>query len=284
MSRRKMLFFSGSLGLGHIGRDLEIANALREKNPEIDISWLAEDPASKVLAEAGEYLLPEAKLLISSNAMLNSSARLYKANLVKWVMEMRKGWSANAKLLAKLIKRGHFDLVIGDETYEIIVEMVSDSTFKTFPFIMIYDFIGVDSVTRNPIDQFGTYMVNRLWVKGLRNRFADRSLFIGEIEDVPNRKFGFMLPNRRQIALKYVDFVGYVLTFNPNEYKNKTQVRRLLGYSENPLIVCSIGGTSAGKDLLDLCAKAYPIMKKELPDLQMVLVCGPQLQPDSIQT
>ena len=284
MSRRKILFFSGSLGLGHIGRDLEIANALRKKTPEIDISWLAEDPASKVLAEAGERLLPEAELLTNSNAKLNTSSRLYKANLVKWTMEMRKGWSANAKLLARLIKRENFDLVIGDETYDIIIEMVNDSSFKTFPFVMIYDFIGVDSVTRNPIDKFATYMINRLWSKALRQRLADRSLFIGEIEDVPNRKFGFLLPNRRELALKCVDFVGYVITFDPNEYKNKTQVRRLLGYNENPLIVCSIGGTSAGKDLLDLCAKAYPIMKKELPDLQMVLVCGPQLQPDSIQT
>ena len=132
MSRRKILFFSGSLGLGHIGRDLEIANALRKKTPEIDISSLAGEPASQVLAEAGERLLPEAELLTNSNAKLNTSSRLYKANLVKWTMEMRKGWSANAKLLARLIKRENFDLVIGDETYDIIIEMVNDSSFKTF--------------------------------------------------------------------------------------------------------------------------------------------------------
>lgn len=36
------------------------------------------------------------------------------------------------------------------------------------------------------------------------------------------------------------------------------------------------------KPLLDLCLKAYPIIKKELKDLLMVLVCGPRLSPTNI--
>jgi UDP-N-acetylglucosamine:LPS N-acetylglucosamine transferase len=47
--------------------------------------------------------------------------------------------------------------------------------------------------------------------------------------------------------------------------------------------LCSIGGTAAGKDLLNLCNAAYPIVKKSIPNLQMILVCGPRVPPDSIQ-
>jgi predicted glycosyltransferase len=50
MNGKKILFVSGSLGLGHIGRDLEIAKALRKKTTGIDIFWLAEKPASIVIA------------------------------------------------------------------------------------------------------------------------------------------------------------------------------------------------------------------------------------------
>ncbi len=285
MNGKKILFISGSVGLGHIGRDLEIAKALRKREPDLGISWSAEDPASMVLEQAGEKLIPEAKLMAHGNAKLEDSTQGYNANLVKWTMGMRKGWSRNAKMLGKAIETEHFDLVIGDETYEILVEMVGNPSYKTFPFVMIYDFIGIDSMSRNPYDKVAAFMVNRLWSNAMKagKAFADRSLFIGEAEDVPDRKFGFMLPNRRELAVKQLDFVGYVLSFDPDKYRNKAEVRKVLGYSKEPLVVCSIGGTSAGKSLLDLCAQAYPIMKKQLPDLRMVLVCGPHLSPDSIQ-
>ena len=57
---RKILFISGSIGLGHISRDLSITRKLRKANPEIEISWLASRPASLVINESGEKLLHEA--------------------------------------------------------------------------------------------------------------------------------------------------------------------------------------------------------------------------------
>ena len=280
----KVLFISGSLGLGHIGRDLEIAKALRKGHPEIDLYWLAEDPATIVLKEAGEKLLPEAESLAHGNSELDSSAKDYNANLLKWAMNMRKGWSGNAALVAKVIERERFDLVVGDEAYDIIIEMTKDPSFKKFRFVMMFDFIGGDAITHHPMDLLGTYMFNRIWVKALTAEppIADRSIFLGEIDDVPDRKFGFMLPNRRRLAEKYLDFVGYVLSFDPKGYEEKSKVRQPLGYGGEPLIVCSIGGTAAGGALLDLCAKAYPIVKKEIPEVKMVLVCGPRLLADSI--
>ena len=285
MSGKKLLFISGSLGLGHVGRDIEIAKALRKKKPDLDIWWLAEDPASMILEQAGEKLISEAKLVASSNARLEELVQGYNANLIKATMNSRKDWADRAKLVAKVVEKEGFDLVVGDETYEIVVEAVGNPDYKKFPFVMIYDCIGVDSVTYSPVDMIATYMVNRIWAKGMQAgaAIADRSLFIGEPEDIPDRKFGFMLPNRRELGIKRLDFVGYILTFDPTEYEDKSKVRKLLGYNEDPLIVCSIGGTSAGKDLLDLCTKAYPLIKGELPNLRMILVCGPHLSPNSIQ-
>ena len=78
---KRILFISGSLGLGHVGRDIEIAKALRKLRPEIEISWMAESPASDVLKRNGENLLPEADLLFSSNSVMEKTAKEYKANL-----------------------------------------------------------------------------------------------------------------------------------------------------------------------------------------------------------
>ena len=92
-----------------------------------------------------------------------------------------------------------------------------------------------------------------------------------------------MLPNRRKLAIKSLDFLGYILSFNPEDYRDKDTIRKTLGYGNEPLIVCSIGGTAVGKELLDLCAQAYPLIKEKLPGLQMVLVCGPMLKPELVQ-
>ncbi len=80
MELKTILYISGSPGLGHVGRDLEIAGDLRKARPGIDISWMAESPAFDVLEKAGEKLLPETNLLHKSNPVLEESAKEYKAN------------------------------------------------------------------------------------------------------------------------------------------------------------------------------------------------------------
>jgi UDP-N-acetylglucosamine:LPS N-acetylglucosamine transferase len=276
-----LLFISGSIGLGHIGRDLEIVRELRKLDPQIQISWLAQDPASRILLEQGEKLLSESAQLAKENEELEKSTKGYDANLTKTIMNMRKAWGENVNLVGDLVNREKFDLVIGDETYDLIIDRVENKNFQRYPFIMIYDFIGVDSVTHNPIDIIATYLINRLWAKGLvaDPPLSNRNLFIGEKEDISDRKFGFLLPNRREAAQKSVDFVGYIVKFDPKQYMDKASMRQQLGYGKGKLIVCSIGGTSAGSELMNLCAKAFSIIQKDEPDVQMVLVGGPRYLP-----
>ena len=91
-----------------------------------------------------------------------------------------------------------------------------------------------------------------------------------------------MLPNRREWARKNCQFPGYIVPFSPSEYSDKTLVREKLGYGIEPLIVCSIGGTALGKNVLELCGHACPLIKSKIPDLRMILVCGPRLVPESL--
>ena len=46
------------------------------------------------------------------------------------------------------------------------------------------------------------------------------------------------------------------------------------------MILVTIGGTNVGKPLLDLCVNAFPSIRKEIPDASMVLVGGPNIDPD----
>jgi len=282
---KKLLFISGSLGLGHVGRDIEIVKMLRKSVPDVQVSWLADYPATNVLKQAGEKLLPEAELLTHGNKELDNAAKNHGANLTRWVMNMRKDWSKNAKIVIDVIRRENFDLVIGDETYDLLIELFQDPSLKQFPFIIIFDFLGMDRVTNSPIDALITYLTNRMWSKAitLEPSLCEKVLFVGEIEDIQDKKFGFLLPNRRVLAKKYMDFVGYILSFNPKDYMNQAVIRENLGYGKAPLAICSIGGTSAGKELLELSMKAVPLIRKEIPDFEMMMVLGPEVPVESVR-
>jgi len=68
MKKVNVLYISGSLGLGHITRDIAIARYLRRLLPEVDIEWLAANPATMMLNEAGEKLVTGVPFLHSPQA------------------------------------------------------------------------------------------------------------------------------------------------------------------------------------------------------------------------
>ncbi|MCK4786739.1 MAG: hypothetical protein KAV87_23475 [Desulfobacteraceae bacterium] len=284
MVKKKILYISGSLGLAHIVRDLAIARELRRQIPEVKISWLAARPASLLLKEAGEEILPEADLYADDNIPAENAARGFHLNLMQYVYNAKEEWAKNVSVFKQVTDKEQFDVIIGDETYEISIALRKKYVITEASFVMIYDFVGCDSTTMNPIEKLGVYKWNRIWA---RNKlFSDEknlALFVGELEDIPDKRFGFLLPKRREYAKTYYEFIGYIFPFDAAEYANKARIREKLGYGENPLVVCSIGGTSIGKELLELCGQAYPIIQKSVPDLRMVLVCGPRLSPESLE-
>jgi UDP:flavonoid glycosyltransferase YjiC (YdhE family) len=282
---KKVLFISGSIGLGHVSRDLAIASAMRAKCPGLEISWLAASPADRVIREAGENLLPAAADFIDESAVAEQTMRGASLSLVRYAMNARKSWSRNVEVVARVTSRERFDLVIGDETYEIsLAYRKSRKLKKTCPFVMIFDFVGLDAMSWNPLERLGVHMWNHAWSGGRRppKPAYDLALFIGEIEDIPDRSFGVGLPNRRDWARSRCRFVGHVFPFDPARYADRAALRGRLGYGREQLVICSIGGTAVGRELLDLCGAAFPIARREIPDLRMILVGGPRIKADSL--
>lgn len=283
---RKLLFFSGSVGLGHVTRDLAIADALRQRVPDIEIHWLAAPPATQVIRDAGELLAPEAELCTNASAAMEQVAGAARhVNLIKYVTMVRAGWKANVKVLLQVMERERFDLLIGDETYEISMAFQARPKLKTVPYVMIYDFIGLDAMTRSLKERLVVWVLNRKWSADYRAEkpVHDLTLFVGQIEDVPDKPFGILLPNRREYASRRCHCLGYILPFRPTDYANREEIRSKLGYGDETLIVCSVGGTAVGKDLLEKCAQAYPLVRQKVPDMRMILVAGPRIRVETIR-
>jgi spore coat polysaccharide biosynthesis predicted glycosyltransferase SpsG len=281
---KKILFISGSLGLGHVKRDLAIAKELRKQNPNMQISWLAANPAILVLQDEGERLLPEADNYANDNISAENAAKGSHLNLLKYLSNARGAWATNVKIFEQVSSGEKFDVIIGDETYELVVAQIRKPTLNKVPFVMIYDFLGVDSMSRSPLHILMAYLWNRVWSQDYKlfSTGKNMALFVGELEDIPDRRFGVFLPNRRHHSETYYKFIGYILSFDPTEYLDKKRIRSKLGYGEEPLVICSVGGTSVGKRLLELCGEAYPIIKSKVPNLRMILNCGPRISPESL--
>ena len=245
MTSTRVLYISGSIGLGHARRDLAIARELRHLDPEVEISWLAGDPARHLIAEAGERLLPESGAYGDETAVAEDTAEGFSLNLLgRFALRAPSAWKRAVAIFEEVSAKYPYDLLIGDETYEIDAALGKRPELKKAPFVMIYDFVGLDAMSRNPLERLITYQGNWVWVGGPRGKQPtqqDLTLFIGEPEDVPDRRFGFLLPNRRQYARRYYHFVGYTFPFDPADYSDKKKVRAALGYDEDrPLIVCSV--------------------------------------------
>ena len=285
MPKKKILFISGSVGLGHVVRDIAITNKLRKVNPDLDITWLAAPPASDMIKNAREKLLPEADTYINENFSAEDAARGTCLNLGYFSLKVKKDWQKNAEIVLTATRRETFDLIIGDETYGLSTAYKKNPQLRRPPFVIIYDFIGLDSMTMNPLEKLAVRYWNKIWSMdyGRPTKHFDLGIFVGELEDIPDRGFGFGLPNRREYARTKYQFVGYILPFQPADYQDKAAIRKKLGYGKASLVVCAIGGTAVGKDLIELYGRAYPIIKKEIPDLHMVCVCGPRLSADSIE-
>ncbi len=288
MTEKRILFVSWQGGLGHVTRDLAIVKELRKQNPEVQVSWLAHPLAAKILEPAGEPILPESKFSADYNEAAANAITGFKLNLVKYVKLSSKMFTQNAQLFREITSNHAFDLVVGDESFEVDVALSKQEFKLNCKMIMIEDFMAMASATNNPLEKLGIYQMNRARVKGIQHspEIGVTHCFVGEIEDVPDKKFGLFLPNQREFAKKNYQFLGYIIRFNPQDYDDKKTTRAKLGYGYEPLIICATGGTAAGMEMLTKCGQAYNILKKEISNLHMVCVCGelygrqpPQLPP-----
>lgn len=283
MRGSRVLYVSGSLGLGHVTRDLAIAAELRRRDPSLRLCWLASEPALTVLREAGEEIVPEAADY-ADNTMHVDGGKDFRANIVLYALRARKSWDHNGRLIGRMAEGGPFDLVVADEVYEFHIYLDRQRKAHTFPYVGMYDFVGADPTTRNPIEWLAKEYFARGWVRWdrkLRKR-GSLLLFVGDPEDIPESSFGPGLPGRRAHALEHYAFTGQVLPFDLAPYTEREGVRRRLGYDGRPLIVATVGGSALGHQLLVAAAKALPYVRAKVPGTEMLVVTGPRIDPASI--
>lgn len=285
MSRPRALYASSALGLGHMSKDLAIASEIRSLRPDIELLWLTGQPAAGALADAGETVLPQARAWLGGTTVAESALKDGQLDLLRYVYRSLPAWAHNARLFSQVIEEYEIDIAIGDETWEIFIPLSLRLLHPRIPFVMLMDFVGTDPMTASHADHLKSYILNAVWSLDTRavSRGPYSEIFIGEIEDIPDKPFGWGLPNRREHARSSYHVIGHIVRFNPDDYRDRDALRNRLGYDERPLVICSVGGTSVGRELLELCGQAFLPLQSVLPDVRMLLVCGPRIPTEDVR-
>jgi pimeloyl-ACP methyl ester carboxylesterase/predicted glycosyltransferase len=283
----RAIFVSSPIGLGHAQRDLSIARALRERRPDMEIDWLAQHPVTAVLEAAGERIHPASSQLAGESAHFEARSGDHRLPVFQAWRELDEILLANFMLFHDVVRSEHYDLWIGDEAWELDHFLHENPELKSSPFAFLTDFVGwVPMDEHGDREAFLTADYNAYTIE-LVERFPyvrDAALFIGEHADVLPRAFGPELPYIPDWVERHFDFTGYVAPFDPADYADPERLRRELGLPVGaPLVVAAVGGSAVGLPLLRLIAAAFEELRRDVPDAELLLVCGPRIDPAAIE-
>jgi pimeloyl-ACP methyl ester carboxylesterase len=286
-AERRVLWLSSPIGLGHIQRDIAIAQALRATYPDVTVDFLAADPTRRVVELAGERVHPATDHLMNESAHFEGWARDHELHAFNALWDMDEIQAANFMVFSDVVERERYDLWVGDEGWDLDYFLHENPELKTAPYAFLTDFIGMLPMRDDP----ASTEFRRAWEKNAENidhlrlhpDVRDLSVLVGDEDDVLDREFGPGLPNMRQWAREHFRFSGYTYHFDPRDYADRAALRAALGYREDErVILVSAGGTRVGRGLLHKCARAFSLIASRVPDTRLLLVAGPRLDPGEL--
>ena len=110
-------------------------------------------------------------------------------------------------------------------------------------------------------------------------RLRDRAVFVGNPEDIVPDSFGPELPLIRDWTEQHFDFAGYVTGFDPDCAR---EPRRPRLPRRRAVCIVTVGGSGVGGHLLRRVIEAFPEAKERVPELRMIVVAGPRIDPATL--
>jgi predicted glycosyltransferase len=184
------------------------------------------------------------------------------------------------------VREEDYDLWIGDEAWELDHFLHENPERKRAAYVWMTDFVGwLPMADGGEREAFLTADYNAEMIEQIERypRLRDRSLFVGDLDDVVPYAFGPGLPGIRDWTREHYDFTGYVTGFDPADFADRERLRGELGYgAEEQVCLVTVGGSGVGADLLRRVIDAFPEAKRLVPELRMVVVAGPRIDPRSL--
>jgi pimeloyl-ACP methyl ester carboxylesterase/predicted glycosyltransferase len=280
--RKRALYISSPIGLGHARRDAAIADELRRLHPDLHIDWLAQHPVTKVLESRGESIHPASARLANESGHIESESAEHDLHCFQAIRRMDEILLANFMVFHDLVRDEHYDVWIGDEAWELDYYLHENPEQKSAAYVWLTDFVGwLPMEDGGDREAFVTADYNAEMIEHIARfpRVRDRAVFVGNADDIVPAEFGPDLPRIRDWTEEHYDFAGYVTGFDPGELGDRGE----LGYRDDERVcIVTVGGSGVGAHLLRRVIDAYPEAKERVPDLRMVVVAGPRIDAASL--
>ena len=286
--RKRALYISSPIGLGHAQRDVAIADELRKLHPDLEIDWLAQHPVTTVLEANGERIHPASAFLASESGHFESESAEHDLHCFQAWRRMDEILVANFMVFHDIVTDDPYDLWIGDEAWELDYFLHENPELKRAAYCWLTDFVGwlpMSDGGERETSLTADYNAEMIEQIARYPRLRDRAIYVGNEDDVVPDAFGPDLPLIRDWTGEHFDYAGYITAFDPSAFADREALRAELGYRpDEQVCIVTVGGSGVGGDLLRRVIAAYPAAKAKVPALRMIVVAGPRIDPDSLPT
>lgn len=286
--RKRALYVSSPIGLGHARRDVAIADALRDLRPDLEIDWLAQHPVTALLEQRGERIHPASALLASESAHMRAESGEHELHCFQALRRMDEILLANFMVFLDVVQREPYALWIGDEAWDVDYYLHENPELKTAAYVWLTDFVGyLPMPVGGEREAFLTTDYNAEMIERIARypRVRDRAIFVGDPEDIVPDRFGPGLPKIRDWTEQHFSFAGYITGFTDAELADRATSREQLGYGRDEQVcLVTVGGSGVGLSLLRRVIDSFPEAKRLVPSLRMIVIAGPRIDPTTLPT
>jgi UDP:flavonoid glycosyltransferase YjiC (YdhE family) len=283
---RRALLVCSPIGLGHAWRDVAISRELRRRVPGLAVEWLAQPPVTRVLEACGETIHPASARLAPEASGVDAQGAEHELHAFQMLRHLDEIFCANFMVFQEVVREEPFDVWIADEAWEVDYFLHENPELKTAPYVWLSDFVGVLPMRAGgEHEAFLAADYNAQMVEHIARhpRLRDRSIFIGDPEDVVAAPLGPGLPAIPDWTGEHFAFAGYITGFEPAEIADRARLRAELGWADDEKVcVVATGGSGVGLHLLRRAVAAYVEAKRLVPELRMVVVAGPRVDPGEL--
>jgi len=285
-SGKKVLYLSSPIGLGHGRRDLAIARELRALHPGLEVDWLAQDPVTRMLKGSGERIHPLSQRLASESRHFELESGEHDLHCFQALRRMDEVLIANFMTFQDAVEATDYDLVVADEAWDVDHYWHEHPELKRAPLAWFTDFVGyLPMPSGGDREAALTTDYNAEMIEHIERHpgVRDRAIFVGDPEDIIPQSFGRDLPAMRDWVPRHFDFAGYILGAHPQTFGSRADLRCALGYRPDERVcIVTVGGSGVGVPLIKRILKSWPIVKKQMPEMRMILVAGPRIDPRAL--
>jgi pimeloyl-ACP methyl ester carboxylesterase/predicted glycosyltransferase len=284
--RKRALYISSPIGLGHAQRDVAIARELRGLVDGLEIDWLAQDPVTRVLEGEGERLHPASEHLANESRHIESESAEHDLHCFQAWRRMDEILVNNFMVFHDVVREDRYDLWVGDEAWELDYYLHENPREKRARYAWLTDFVGwLPMPDGGEHEAHLTADYNAEMIEHIAGHpdLRDRAIFVGNPEDIVDERLGPQLPMIRDWTERNFEFSGYVTGFDPTAFRDRDELRHELGYRpDEKVCIVSVGGSGVGADLLGRVITSFGDAKRLVPELRMIVVAGPRIDPDSL--